>query len=425
MMRASIAWGGTMTSFNGSRPARRILRILKAASRATASFRQDEKGSFATYAALIAVPLIVGASVAVEYSNASRQRSELQQVLDASVLAGAREKSGQVKAAETFFRAYVSNGGAPGASASATFKLGDGVLDGQATRPMELSLGLGFLAEDHTIRVASQARFTEGKSAAPCITVLADVSQAFLVNSGATVNAKECEIHVHSQQNPAMILNAGSALDVSKVCVHGQNIIQNGGTISKLEKGCAVEPDPYAGKIPTPSIPGSCTTSGARDGSNHVLQPGKHCSVNFNGTPTITFAPGLHIISGPMMIGSGANIVAEGVTFYFPDSNSELRANGQLRIKATAPTSGPYAGILMFEKAGGNKTPFIFNGSLGEQLEGVIYLPNRNVTYNSKTNIQSNRISLVANTVIVNNANWNFQGFGSGGNEERMVYLSR
>lgn len=420
-----MAWGGTMTDSSGSRPARRMLHILKTVARATDSFRRDQKASLATYGALIAVPLIVGASVAVEYANASRQRSELQQVLDASVLAGAREESGQVKAAETFFRAYVSNGGAPGASASATFKLGEGVLDGEAERPMELSLGLGLLANDHMIRVASQARFTESRAAAPCITVLADVSQAFLVNSGANVVAKGCEIHVHSQQNPAMIMNAGSALDVSKVCVRGQNIIQNGGTISKLEKGCAVAADPFAGKIPAPSIPGNCTTSGARDGSTHVLQPGKHCSVNFNGTPSITFAPGLHIISGPMMIGSGANIIAEGVTFYFPDANSELRANGQLRIKATAPTSGPYAGILMFEKPGANKTPFIFNGSLGEQLEGIIYLPNRNVTYNSKTNVQSNQISLVANTVIVNDANWNFQGFGGGGNEERSVYLSR
>jgi hypothetical protein len=413
-----------MNHHRGGRAARRIRRVFQSLLLATASFSRQSKGSFATYAALAAVPLIVGASVAVEYSNASRERSELQQVLDASVLAGAREKSAQVKAAETFFGAYFSEEGSRGLSPTADFKLGDGVLDGTAERPIEVSFGLSLLTDDRMIRVASQARFTTNKGG-PCITILGDVSQAFLVNSGANVVAKGCEIHVHSQKNPAMIMNAGSTLDVSKVCVRGQNVLQNGGTISKLEKGCEVDPDPYAGKIPEPTVPGSCTTSGAKDGSSHVLQPGKHCSVNFNGTPTITFAPGVHVISGPMMIGSGATVIAEGVTFYFPDTSSELRANGQLRIKATAPTSGPYAGILMFEKPGSNKGAFIFNGSLGEELDGVIYLPNRNVIYNSKTNIQSNRISLVANTVIVNNANWNFQGFGGGGGEERSVYLSR
>ncbi len=58
--------------------------------------------------------------------------------------------------------------------------------------------------------------------------------------------------------------------------------------------------------------------------------------------PTITFKPGLHIISGRMIINSGATVKAEGVTFYFPDVNSEIRANGGLSFTATAPTSGTY-----------------------------------------------------------------------------------
>ncbi len=70
------------------------------------------------------------------------------------------------------------------------------------------------------------------------------------------------------------------------------------------------------------------------------MEPGVHCDTGFNGSPTITFKPGLHIIKGRMIINSGATVNAAGVTFYFPDVNSEIRANGGLTFTASAPTTG-------------------------------------------------------------------------------------
>ncbi|MGL4406296.1 MAG: TadE/TadG family type IV pilus assembly protein, partial [Notoacmeibacter sp.] len=79
---------------------------------------------------------------------------------------------------------------------------------------------------------------------------------------------------------------------------------------------------------------------------------------------------------------------------------------------------GTYAGMLMFEKTSdasnnNNKRQYIFNGSNGEQLEGAIYLPNRDVTYNSTTNVTGNKTTIVVNTMIVNSANWKLQGSGT------------
>ena len=84
----------------------------------------------------------------------------------------------------------------------------------------------------------------------------------------------------------------------------------------------------------------------------------------------------------------------------------------------------------MFEKTSSltnnaNKRPFVFNGSTGEQLSGLIYLPNRDVTYNSTTNIQASKMTLVVNTLIVNSANWTFEGAeGTSGSPVKVV-LSR
>lgn len=391
------------------------------------SFARRKDGSYAVYGAIVVFPLIIGAAVAVEYADASRLRSELQQVLDASVLAGAREDANQVKAAEDFFHGYFSAKSQEAMSVS--FVLGDGLLDGVASRPMNMKLGLSFLTQDHEIGVRSQARFTNPQGG-PCITLLANTQQALLVNSGAGMEAKGCEVHVHSQKTPAVMMNSGSSLDITRLCVKGTKIQNNGGHISKEETRCETQPDSYAGNIPEPSVPSQCTTQGAKDGAKTTLKPGLHCNVNFNGSQTITFEPGLHIIRGDMNINSGSTVIAKGVSFYFPDTNSKIQANGNLKMTATAPASGAYKGILMFEKTSNaannaNKSNFVFNGSLGEQLEGLIHLPNRNLIYNSKTNIQANRITIVANTMIINQAAWKFDGFDAGGSDKKIVFLSR
>ena len=46
----------------------------------------------------------------------------------------------------------------------------------------------------------------------------------------------------------------------------------------------------------------------------------------------------------------------------------------------------------------------------GETLEGIIYLPNRNVTYNSTTNVTA-KIAMVVNQIIFNSANWQIEPY--------------
>ena len=44
----------------------------------------------------------------------------------------------------------------------------------------------------------------------------------------------------------------------------------------------------------------------------------------------------------------------------------------------------------------------------------MIYLPNRNVTYNSTTNVTA-KISMVVNQIIFNSANWRVEPYDGGG----------
>lgn len=389
---------------------------------------KDRSGNFAILAAVLTPVLLVAAGGAVDMSHAFAKKQELQEKMDAAVLAAVlkSDAKSQRREVENFMSAVMpeetedGNQGELNSAAILTVSHNaDGSLTGTFANKFKPSfLGLAGLSE-LDISVSSTAIADKADTGGPCIYVLGNQNQAVLINSGASVKAPKCGVDVHSTSNPAFIMNSGSTINTMRFCVKGTNYIKNGGTLTNLEVGCSVAGDPYTGTIPEPTVSSICTTSGTRDGQRQVMKPGVHCSTTFNGSPKITFEPGLHIIKGRMIINSGATVVAEGVTFYFPDVNSEIRANGGLTFTATAPTSGTYKGILMFENTSNasnasNKQQYIFNGSKGETLEGIIHLPNRDVVYNSTTN-QTNKISMVVNTMIMNSANWQLEPYGSTG----------
>jgi len=380
----------------------------------------DRSGNFGIMSALLIPILLAAAGGAVDVSSAFLQKADMQGSLDAAVLAAARKPDLNSQTAEAMsFLGLTKDDLAENGDVATTGKAGfsfiansDGSVTGNYSRSMPthfLSL-VGLPQLPVKVQSTAIAGSTPASLGNGCIYVLGNASQAVLINSGASVKSVRCTVQVQSTSNPAFIMNSGATINTAQFCVRGTNYIKNGGTLSNLAVGCNAAPDPFAGLLPEPTVPGKCTTSGTMDGQTITLSPGKHCATTFNGSPTITFQPGLHIISGRMIINSGATVTAKGVTFYYPDVNSEIRVNGGLTFTAEAPTSGPYKGLLMFEKTSdagnnGNKQQYIFNGSKGESLSGVIYLPNRDVTYNSTTT-QTSNIALVANTMIMNSSNW-------------------
>ena len=407
-----------------------------------ARIRTDRAGNFGIIMALLIPLLIVAAGGVVDIVWAMGKKVRYQDQLDAAILAAVHETATekQLETATSYIReisdSELSQPELDEAGMSlALVKNADGSLTGTLQMPHPTAFLKIIHMNNIPISVSSTAIKAGGSggAGAGCIYALGNKSQAVLINSGAKLDAKQCEVHVHSTSSPAFIMNAGATIETAKFCVKGMNNIRNGGTLTNLQVGCDVTNDPYAGKIPEPAVPASCTTQGALSGTTFTLNPGVHCNTTFNGNPTVTFKPGLHIIKGRMILNSGSTVIAEGVTFYYPDVYSEIRANGALRFTASAPTTGDYAGILMFEKTSNaannaNKQQYVFNGSLGETLSGIIHLPNRDATYNSTTN-QTSKISLVVNSMIMNSANWKLSpydgpgpaGNGGGGGAVRLV----
>lgn len=384
-------------------------RFLSPLAAWTALFKRDRSGTVATAFALAAVPLVIATGVAVEYSSSLAAQASLQNALDSATMQVA-QTSGD---ATTIGTASLN-----AAAASNRFSIlsgswsrgSDGTTTGSATAQISTTF-LSFINRANlTISVASKVATRGSAANNVCILVLDPTSsQSLLVNSGVTLNAPTCEIDVASKGAPAAIFNSGGNFQVSKICVAGTNVIQNGGAVAALSTGCTTASDPFAGTLPTPAS-ATCTVSNQNYSGTNTLSPGVYCgNFNFNGSGTLNLQPGVYVFKNTRWnLNSGWTVNGTGVTFYFVDSNSYIQVNSGVAINISAPTSGTYANLLIYEAANLSKSSFSINGSAGHTFTGLIYLPSRNITFNSVSNVSSENITIVVNQLILNTLNWTF-----------------
>ena len=397
--------------------------------------RADARASVATFFAIAAVPLMIAAGAAVEYARLLDARAHLQEAVDASVLAGVKAATAQRSGvADSMLAASMANvkGFAGGVSPIWTDNA-----NGTFTGVVSASYATSFLAiigvPSVTVHATATAGLGQGANAVCLLALDPSASQSLLVNSNVNINASGCEIDVASTGAPAAIFNAGDTFNVSRVCVAGSNVIQNGGPVTGLVTGCAVPANPFASTLPAVTV-GSCTVSNQNYSGTNYLSPGVYCgNFNFNGSGALNLQPGLYVFSNAHWnLNSGWTVTGTGVTFYFADANSYIQVNSGVVINASAPTSGTYANILMFEPDGLTRSSYTINGSAGHALSGLIYQPSRNITFKAQSNVTSENLTIVVNQVILDSLAWNIApaaGYtiaaAGGGSSSATAYLSQ
>ncbi len=244
-----------------------------------------------------------------------------------------------------------------------------------------------------------------------CLDVLnPTASQAMLMNGNASLVAK-CGVMVDSSSNTALLANGHVSLTASAINVHGQDLLNGNPSVSPTPQLNAPRlPDPLANTpVPQSSGCGATTTSpftgsptqvtvnGGKQAA--VFNPGTYCGgITLNGNASATFNPGTYIIQGAMIVGGGGSIAGTGVTFYF--SSNSLTMNGNSHADLVAPTTGTYAGILLFQSPT-DSTTLILNGDTTSVWQGAIYVPDAQLTLNGGANLAAYTI-LDVNTLVVN-----------------------
>ncbi|MGL4638028.1 MAG: pilus assembly protein TadG-related protein [Beijerinckiaceae bacterium] len=381
----------------------------------------DTSGNIGLVFALALVPMMGAAGVAVDYSSASSERSSIQSALDAAVLGAVHKPNAErFAAAKAIFESNMPSGKT--VDSLVFTNEADGILRGTVTQAYQTRMAKIIGAK--TLNIGATAAAQKGVAApsppppAPpgdisgvCVLVLDPFgSQALLVNSGARVGAPKCEVHVKSKASPAAIFNSGASLKTKKFCIEGANVIQNSIVVENLALNCKTASDPFAGNLPAPAST-SCTVTGTNYSGKTTLNPGVYCGwFNFNGVTDVTFNPGVYVIKDGGWNVSGGSFIGKDVTFYFADT-SKIQFNSGMDTDLEPPKSGTYKGILFYEAMGLPKSDFIFNNAIKNRMEGLIYLPSRNVTFNADSKMGNDKATIVVHRMIWNNVSMNVQPF--------------
>lgn len=389
---------------------------------------QDRSGNTTVVFALC-LPVVLGcAGLGVEAGFWQYRQREAQTAADLAAYAGAvslrnHEPVWQARAeAEAEARLH----GFEAAAGSMTANTPPLTGQNQNLRSMEVVLNQSLprlfsaIFNDEPVQISVRAVATYQEEADACLLALSpDAGAAIDLFGSSNVALIECEIMSNSIAEDAVLLRGST--DIVAPCINSVGGFQVGGgsadyTLTECRAPRINLPraqDPYADVEP-PSMPSSCSNINGGGGGNNsgpvTVTAGasgvKRFCNGLNLTGDYVFEPGVYVIDGgDLRIGAQANVVAEGVTFYFTDG-ARARFNGGAEIQITAPTSGDFSGLAFFGDRDDFGVDHVFNGTAGSQITGAIYTPSSDIRFLGNFSGQDGCMQLVGYTVeIGGNAN--------------------
>ncbi|MEW9807523.1 TadE/TadG family type IV pilus assembly protein [Mesorhizobium sp. ZMM04-5] len=377
------------------------------------SFWRSESGNFGILAAIASIPLMAGVAAAVDYTFAINKSGQLQNSLDASALAIATVYDlgmSEEELTELGIDYYKNNmGGILGDDADPfafedelTGDLSaiassegdeDFIIARGAIKHVGILGGLGW-----PIRSRSVVKIKRGPLA--CVLALDPSAAAAVKFQGSTdITLEGCVIAANSRSDTA-ISRGGSAL-LTAACTNSVGATTGIKSSSNVHLDCSgplehqyPSFDPLAGVVP-PSYTGCQSVPG---GKKKTLSPGTYCNQKFSGE--ITLEPGTYILrDGSIALGGNGFLKGDGVTLFLME-DAELSINGNELIQLKPPTSGPYAGIVIYQEKSNDNTISI-NGTSDSYVQGFIYAPGAHVFYagNSLTTTESACLRIIGNTI--------------------------
>lgn len=178
--------------------------------------------------------------------------------------------------------------------------------------------------------------------------------------------------------------------------------------------------DPLA-SLAAPTKPATSTTNTQTPNNGVTLQPGYYPNgFNLNSNVSVTLAPGLYYMGGSINVNSGATLAGTGVELYFASGTLQLNSGSTAQLTAptaTSSTAGTTAGMLDWQASNNSSGMNIDSGS-SSYFQGVIYLPDAELTLNSGSGVTINSgatyTAIDVNEMMVNSGG-TFVINGSGG----------
>ncbi len=380
---------------------------------------KDERGAVAVIAAIV-FPVVIGAmGLGTETGYWFLEQRKLQHAADVAVYAAAvRYRAGDAQAGvETAAlrtasgTGYQSDIGTISVDPLSGSTAMSGKIAVELTETHARLFSSIFSSEPLMLAARAVAELKGGSKA--CVLALSSSASGAVTVTGSTdVELSECSVASNSNASDAFLMKNGSAL-MSTDCIYtvGGAITTSGLTLtgcSQPATSAPPVPDPFAGvtepddmqidQLPCRSL----SHISALPYSFDTLPSGEK-ALRFCGgldiKGSITLAPGLYIIDGgELKVTAGASLTGSGVTFLLTNS---ARANltGNSDITLSAPTSGPYAGLLLFGSRHGTGVGHVVTGNTEWSLQGTVYTPTGAIDFTGNSTVSGGCLQIVADRV--------------------------
>jgi hypothetical protein len=394
-----------------------------------ANLREEKTGSALVYTAL-AMPVLIGAvGLSMDVGLWYMDKRSVQTIADSAAMAGALERR-RLDTSATYAlveAAAQADAEANGLDLSDGYTLNvvwpyDGTnqkVEVEISHDADAYMTSAFFEQAFSIRARAVAKSVEGYDS--CIFGLNPTEPDTIKVNGAAVVDLNCGIFSNSSYpddgTTASFHQEGSGqVDATEIKVVGESNYQN--VNPTPIDGINQTVDPLLG-MPAPANPGTC---GCTDNQNHTepggpgggpgvggggpggggassgdcfstsgghihIDPGHYCGVNIRVTTSSTL---VHFHPGTYIMDQGSSIDINGfaggteVMFYFTDSapNIPFSLQAGSDVNFTAQTTGPYAGVLVYEDRGATAGhSYDFTGGANMYLEGIIYAPEGDVKF--------------------------------------------
>ena len=418
---------------------------------------KDRRGN-ALAIACAAMPLVVGASgLAVDTIQWTLWKRQLQRAADSAAIAGVYDRSSSAGATTTV-AATVSHDVVLNLHTWMGLKTGYPVLaypadsgvkkyQVQVTLAVQQSLPFSslFVSTAPTITAnATAASIPSGGDA--CINARETSASKTGVNitGNAGIYMPDCVIYSNSPSTNSAA--AGGSSNVTAEAVAGVGGIQesNNWHVDAYRPYSPAIDDPFANVTPDPAQM-HCVGSQLDEDTNvsAMIASGTNCwsSMRVGSNKTLSLPPGTYYINGGDVFLQG-DLSCTGCTIVLTNNDplsttiGQFKANADADINMTAPTTGTFKGIAVYQdrRAGDTSPGNKINGNQSSIIQGALYFPNSQLDYNGTgttdavcTMFVARRVYFSGNSTTTNKfkklSDCSAYGIPEGGGATRMVRL--
>jgi hypothetical protein len=258
--------------------------------------------------------------------------------------------------------------------------------------------------------IQASARAGAVATGTACIQALEPSSVTGISNIGTTtVNAPTCILYSNSPAANSASAGGNSRVTAKAIAAVGGIAQSNNWSVQQYIPYSPPLPDPFANVNVNPSDM-NCTTSGADDDTDWAAMKaaGTNCFSSLSLQPNKTinvpadFGP-IYINGGSVDLKGAFN--CSGCTIVLTNKSTATNAtigtfssNAQANNNITAPTTGNFAGIAVYQDRRATGNSDTINGGSGNIIRGAVYFPNDVLRINGSGAVDSsgNAVNLCA-----------------------------